>query len=179
MNKLRPLYQSGAVSRFHTMRTLHRQTVAEHAWGVAVVLLWLYAPDVPPPALLRYALLHDAAELETGDVPATAKWASRPLTKELRSLEDEFFERHGMASHQDGLSEDDIRVVQFCDSVELLIYALTEADLGNAAMIEVAQRVVVHLRNKLPTHLPRAIQLFFSLEWQLVHLKKGRYAKSE
>jgi 5'-deoxynucleotidase YfbR-like HD superfamily hydrolase len=179
MNKLRPLYQSGAVSRFHTMRTLHRQTVAEHAWGVAVILLWLYAPDVPPPELLRYALLHDAAELETGDIPATAKWASRTLTKELRNLEDEFFERHAMASHQDCLSEDDIRVVQFCDSVELLIYALTEADLGNAAMISVAERVIAHLENKLPPHFPRVNDLYVSLCWQTHQLKKGRYAKSE
>ena len=178
MNKLRPLYQSGAVSRFHTMRTLHRQTVAEHAWGVAVVLLWLYAPDMPPPTLLRYALLHDAAEVETGDVPATAKWNSASLSTKLRLLEEAFYEDHGIPLHE-GLTADDISVLQFCDSAELLIYALTEADLGNAAMVAVADRVVTHLENRIPKNMDKAYQLFTSLEWQMLNLKKGRYAESE
>ena len=63
--------EGGEVKRYHTMPTIGEQTVANHSWGVAVILSWL-KPDISPKALLK-ALTHDVAEKQTGDMPAPTK----------------------------------------------------------------------------------------------------------
>lgn len=65
---------AGEVARFHAAPRVAPQTVAAHSWGVATLVLYLY-----PPArrqLLLEALYHDSAEVVTGDIPATFKWAN-------------------------------------------------------------------------------------------------------
>jgi len=173
MKKLRPIYDSGAVTRFHTMRVLHSQTVAEHAWGVATILLWLHAPGVPSATLLRAALLHDMAEVQTGDVPATAKWDSSKLVAALDEAERAFHLEHGTA-HIDGeLTVDEIRLLKFADTAELITYTLAEAHLGNRKMIEVARRGLMHLgRSGLSFINQRTTELVVSLEEQISELER-------
>jgi 5'-deoxynucleotidase YfbR-like HD superfamily hydrolase len=63
---------AGEVVRYHAAPTVSRQTVAAHTWGVAIILLYLTNGSVEP-VLMTEALLHDSAELWTGDIPFVAK----------------------------------------------------------------------------------------------------------
>jgi 5'-deoxynucleotidase YfbR-like HD superfamily hydrolase len=64
------LYMSGKVRRWHTHHRYH-QTVADHSWGVAAILLGL-EPNISREALL-VALFHDSHEIATGDAPSYSK----------------------------------------------------------------------------------------------------------
>src|SRR5262245_13906419 len=90
------IYESGAVRRYHAKRAVVHQTVADHCWGVCVILMWLYYPDLPPNKKLQRALMHDAPELITGDIPAPAKWRSPELKTALAKLEQQVSEELGL-----------------------------------------------------------------------------------
>lgn len=64
------LRASGHVRRWHTIRTITQQTVAEHS-GQALTLLLQLHPD-PSFNLIRALLWHDSAERVVGDVPSPA-----------------------------------------------------------------------------------------------------------
>lgn len=81
---------AGRVQRFHAHTEVDRkQTVAEHSWGVCIVLQYLLHDS---PAILgeavSLALVHDAAEWVTGDIPFTVKrgWPDiRPVITEIEA----------------------------------------------------------------------------------------------
>ena len=70
MTKEETLMRAGRVRRWHTNPGLE-QSVAEHSWGVAV-LMYLENPHISP-QLLMAALLHDVHELSFGDMPSPIK----------------------------------------------------------------------------------------------------------
>lgn len=63
------LFLSGFVRRFHThpMLGAHGQTLGQHQWGAAALILGLH-PN-PSRELLAAALTHDVGEFFTGDRP--------------------------------------------------------------------------------------------------------------
>lgn len=79
--------------RAHRIRRWHanirladrHQNLADHAWGVAALILQLHPR--PSSALIGYALLHDAGEHATGDVPWPAKAANPALRDALKAAE--------------------------------------------------------------------------------------------
>jgi hypothetical protein len=75
---------AGQVARWHAAPTLRSQSVAEHSWQVARVLLAIW-PEAPA-SLLRETLFHDVGEIGTGDVPSHAK-SDEILRIRLSSLE--------------------------------------------------------------------------------------------
>tara|TARA_R110000822_G_scaffold11698_2_gene42466 strand:+ start:6016 stop:6552 length:537 start_codon:yes stop_codon:yes gene_type:complete len=80
---------AGRVARFHSHPGVYRkQSVGEHTYGVSVILCYLF--DGYPVLLgqaLRYALVHDAAEIVTGDIPFTAKRDFPELKANLERIE--------------------------------------------------------------------------------------------
>ena len=142
MNNLFDIYESGAVIRYHTKRTHTRQTVADHAWGVAVILMWLYYPDLPPPKAFQRALLHDAPELITGDVPAPAKWRSLELKAALTKLEQEVSDELGLPvlDYEDPIQD-------FCDNAELIMHCIAQAKMGNSHFLKTAFRGMERIRS--------------------------------
>ena len=63
---------------------LRQETVAEHSWNVARILLAIH-PSAPS-SLLVEALLHDVGEMATGDLPTTAK-TDDTVRRRLHSME--------------------------------------------------------------------------------------------
>lgn len=65
------------VSRWHTINMSRRQSVAEHSFNVAVLVLKicndLQFPERDKIRLVGLALLHDIDEVYTGDAPSTSK----------------------------------------------------------------------------------------------------------
>jgi 5'-deoxynucleotidase len=135
------LRNAGYVRRYHTVQTIGHQTVAEHSFNVAMILLDLTNGKAHAD-LLKAALYHDLPEVFTGDIPATAKWASPTLVNSLKLLEDVFDEHHDLRVN---LSEDDKRLLKFADMVELVMYSLDQLRLGNRNMLDIAERGVCYL----------------------------------
>lgn len=73
------LYSTGGTRRYHNRPELN-QDVAQHSWGVAVIILTMH-PN-PSVNLLKAAILHDSPEKVYGDIVSPTKVAF-PEAKEL------------------------------------------------------------------------------------------------
>lgn len=134
---------AGHIVRLHTVRGANaRQTIAAHSWGVAMLVMAV-APTNNA-AMVRAALLHDVPEIETGDIPAPAKWHNEDLSAALRRMEDEFLDRYGL--HVE-LTPAEEKIVKWCDTAELVLHSLECVEDGNDAMIAVLHNAMVFLRN--------------------------------
>jgi 5'-deoxynucleotidase YfbR-like HD superfamily hydrolase len=120
------ILSGGEVKRYHTMKTIGEQTVANHSWGVAVILNWL-KPDISKAALLK-ALSHDVAEKRTGDMPAPTKWYNEDLALELRKVEKDIEEELGVNYELDA---EEHEYFKQSDLFELLLYCVNQRSLGN------------------------------------------------
>jgi hypothetical protein len=133
---------AGKVKRYHTMHTHGSQTVAEHSFYVCLLLTELV--DKPSVALLKAALYHDLPEHETGDIPATTKWKYPKLAEEVKSAENDFIERHGLAV---SLPDKDWLALKYADMGELVMYSIDQIMLGNRNMVPVGKRGLDFLKD--------------------------------
>lgn len=106
------------------------ESITEHSWHVAF-LVWALGPRVPGLDLLRaleIALVHDLAEVRTGDLPRVAKRYFADGTQEAaeREVIDELSgplaERTGelMAEYR-AAETPEARLVKACDKLQLMI----------------------------------------------------------
>jgi len=134
------LYRAGAVERFHTMPTHQRQTIADHSWGVIMIVLAI--SNDPSVNLIKAAATHDLAESVTGDLPATVKWDEPQLRRELEALEQKFAIKHNIFPHLDKLEEE---VLRWADMAELVMFCEGEIRLGNQNLAAIWRRGIVRL----------------------------------
>jgi 5'-deoxynucleotidase YfbR-like HD superfamily hydrolase len=71
MLDINPVYKAGKVTRWHTKGDIPPQSIADHSWGVAMLIM-AYHPR-PSIELIQAALVHDLGEIYTGDIPYSAK----------------------------------------------------------------------------------------------------------
>lgn len=131
------LRYAGDVKRLHTAR-IEPQSLAHHQWNVALLLMIVY-PDYSK-AAMAVALTHDLAELDTGDVPANAKWAEPTLEKALQKLEQRFIDRNALPD-KNSLSLKERGILKWCDGAELLLYCTEQVAAGNRYAIEVCHAI--------------------------------------
>lgn len=114
-------YMSGKVRRWHTHANLN-QTVADHSWGVAAILLLIH-PD-PSQSLLREAIFHDCGELIIGDIPAPSKLA---LIADLREAlaKEEDSARLKMGIPRQPLTAEEAVWLEMADKLEAYIFIMT------------------------------------------------------
>lgn len=129
---------AGDIKRYHTARMLRTQTVAAHTWGVLLALV--AAGESEDIMLMHAALMHDMPELETGDVPATAKWRSPELATALENRERVFEEAHGLDELFSELDGQQRALLKWADLYELCCWCLEEAQMGNRYAIVILQR---------------------------------------
>lgn len=77
---------AGQVARYHTWPHTRQQSVGEHSWQIARILMAI-APFKTH--LVRYAILHDVGELVTGDLPYPIKKDNPTLQSTMDTLESE------------------------------------------------------------------------------------------
>jgi 5'-deoxynucleotidase YfbR-like HD superfamily hydrolase len=149
--KLFSIYEAGAVRRYHAKRVTVDQTVADHSWGVIVVLMWLYYPNLPPVKLFQLAAMHDVPEAVTGDIPAPAKWRSAALSEALTLLENEVLSEYGLTLDDYGNDP----VLMFADNAELVMHCVSELRLGNRNFLQTYERGLDRMKE---IALPESIQ---------------------
>lgn len=129
----------GSVRRCGTIPALHQQNVAEHSFYVALIAMDMaqsYEGYVDTGELLRKALLHDAEEAFTGDIPHHVKRVSSTIKKSFKECGEFFVERYFpswvrrlIGTSKSQFPEGDLVVV--ADYVELYLYCAEERTLGN------------------------------------------------
>jgi len=119
--ELNDILNSGDTVRFHTVGGITKHNVADHSWGVAVLLQSLW-PECSKNALLR-ALYHDCAETVTGDVPFTVKQDNPTIKQSLEALESKWEHEYGLYEDMK-VSKKEERQVKVCDCLQGMYYCL-------------------------------------------------------
>lgn len=125
---------AGQVKRYHVKRTHRIQTVAEHTFGM-LMLIKQVAPHSSKD-LYNAILHHDLPELFTGDVPGPIKRAHPDLGPLLDSIEE------GLAPlYQDiTLIPSEQWLLKWADRMELTMWCLEEIRMGNTNIATTARR---------------------------------------
>jgi len=140
--KMYDLRQSAMTRRCHTVPTIGHQTVGEHSFHVAMLVLEITGGQ-PSMNLMKAALYHDLAETSTGDVPANTKWRSPLLKQKLEIMEEAFNRRHGLLVD---LTKDEQQLLKWADSLELGFYCIDQLMYGNKHVIDMYDNIVGFLR---------------------------------
>jgi 5'-deoxynucleotidase YfbR-like HD superfamily hydrolase len=117
---------AGGVKRYHTQRTIRTQTVAEHSFGVCMLIRQVQ-PDCSR-TLLFAALHHDLPELMTGDIPAPAKRAHPQMDTYLEEFEASL---HPLYFNTAFLTAEEAALLKWADTMELVLWCLEEWRMGN------------------------------------------------
>jgi 5'-deoxynucleotidase YfbR-like HD superfamily hydrolase len=135
-NQVVKLIQHGYdVTRWHTMRSLRPQDLAQHSWAVAMMVMSLFnGEDSDKCILVQAALEHDLAEAHVGDMPRTAR------TDEHRALEQRVANQHSIF-HDSILPANLRQWLAAADLIEAGMHAQREVALGNSSFVEVVARV--------------------------------------
>lgn len=148
LSSIHKLYRAGRIKRYHST-DVEAQTIGHHSWGVAMIVAMIY-PKAEGYAgmssrLILAALTHDLAEIETGDIPATAKWASPRLCEELSEMEGKFGRTHELP---EPMSYKEDAILKWADTFELCLYAQYQINKGNEYAVEILNNGLEHLRKK-------------------------------
>jgi 5'-deoxynucleotidase YfbR-like HD superfamily hydrolase len=135
------IMRGGVVKRFHTMHTLHTQSVAEHSFGVSW-LVWLLTGGHTSAKLLMAALVHDAAEHVTGDLPAPAK-RSLGISAQFAEYEDALLLEAKLPIAE--LTAYEETVLKLADTADLCLFCIREIELGNSQMRAVYLRGMAYI----------------------------------
>ena len=123
-NPLKLLLNGGKVRRFHTGLGNFNQTVAEHSFNVALLLLMIW-PDTKVEEL-EYALKHDLHEAFTGDMPAPTKKLPT-LDRVMKELEQVYNEEY--LKFRPNLDIESLKKVKVCDRMEFCIFVMDKHDM--------------------------------------------------
>ena len=138
------LRAGGAVTRLHTLPTIHKQNVADHSWNVMVLCKEL-GNELCNKDLLLHALYHDVAEHWIGDIPAPVKWRSPKIDDAIDDIERKIND-HLKIPNED-LTEEQLQIFKFCDMFEFMLYAKDEMMMGNMKVRSVFHNALRFLRN--------------------------------
>lgn len=131
---------AGAVKRYHVKRTHRVQTVAEHTFGMLMLVKQVIECETIGKwnwfAIYNAILHHDLPELMTGDVPAPIKRAHPELGPLMDSIEQDLYPLY----RDYGLSPDEEAIVKWADRMELVLWCLEEYRMGNMFMMDTIRR---------------------------------------
>lgn len=120
------IHDGGHTNRFHTVRTITTNTVAEHSHGVAM-LVYLLLGEKTSVGVLMAALTHDLAEHKTGDVPAPAK-RTLGIRESLGEVEDALLDSVYLGF---ALTPCEQMALKFADAADGTMFCIRERRLGN------------------------------------------------
>jgi len=122
---------AGAVKRYHVKRTHRTQSIAEHTFGM-LMLVKQVAPHIDKYMLYEAILHHDLPELMTGDVPAPIKRVHPELGPLMDTIERDL---HPLYSPiLEGLTQEEAALLKWADRMELVLWCLEEFRMGNGYM---------------------------------------------
>jgi 5'-deoxynucleotidase YfbR-like HD superfamily hydrolase len=119
---------AGRVQRCHTIPHHGSYNVAQHSWGVAMLVLAVF-PDRAF-RLLPAALAHDVPEAWVGDIPSPTI-RSLGIREALDAVEGRLLQALDLRHHFAHLSDEDVAALLFCDRLEFVLWCAHESMIGN------------------------------------------------
>ncbi len=156
-----------SITRYNTRKVIVKQSVMEHSGSVTLIAMvfsdYLNKIGIKnnPERVLRMAIMHDADEVVSGDIPYDAKYSQGELSENLRSalhkLTD-FNIQNTLAMIGDKVLEGDYKrlieeererktidakIVKLADMADAIIYSRQEEKIGNKVLAEVHKKQIV------------------------------------
>lgn len=128
----------GYVKRYHSCRIIGEQSVAEHSFGVAMLVIWL-TDGAASSTLIKAALYHDLPEQDTGDIPAPIKKLEPRVKSMFDALENDFMKMYELNTELNKYQEG---VLKWADTLELLVFCTEQYEMGNSQIIKVFNKGV-------------------------------------
>jgi 5'-deoxynucleotidase YfbR-like HD superfamily hydrolase len=144
----RSCYLAGKVMRYHAWPTLNTQTVADHSWRVATLIVEVFG--APRAEVIIYALYHDCGEMFSGDLPFMVKTAIPGLADAMKQAEAHGLEQLGIALPV--LSKLERAQVKIADLLEMHEFGAMEVLLGNQFGIAVRDDTLAEARRVAMEH---------------------------
>lgn len=132
--KLKFIYKGANTHRFHTADTLTKQTVGQHSFGVAWLVL-LLAPSARK-ELICAALAHDLAEHIVGDVASPAKRRFPDLAVAVSKAEGVLLNNMGL-DWEGGLTDHELRILKLADMLDGMMFCVRERRMGSKVVKEI------------------------------------------
>ena len=150
MRKRIEFFLDGAeTERYHTIRTLQRETVGHHSHGVAMFVVLLGGGE----AVLRAALFHDLAEHILGDIPSPAK-KKYGIGEQVNELEEQLLKGVGFSAE---LGDTSKRILKFADIFQGMSFCTREVKMGNTKLAPVFYRYKTYAEELMPFGVEREI----------------------
>ncbi|UOF78580.1 putative hydrolases of hd superfamily [Bacteriophage sp.] len=124
---------AGAVKRYHVKRTHRQQSIAEHTFGMLMLVKQVTEGigeyGMQARCQLYEAILHhDLPELMTGDVPAPIKRVHPELGPLMDSIEQDLYPLYRDYT----LTGEEAALLKWADRMELVLWCLEEFKMGNS-----------------------------------------------
>lgn len=162
----------GGVTRFHAMRTIQKENVAEHSYLVAWICSMFYHNGCVPPILLMAALQHDIAEYVVGDIPAPVKRHTPAIKVACDTIERDTLRTYGHKDYCDCLNEPQHVILKFADNAAGALYCVTEMRMGNKLIRPVYHNYLSYLEASYAQHASNS-ELAISMSDILWYIKKN------
>jgi len=148
---------AGQVLRYHTWPVHRQQSVGEHSWQIARIMVTIW-PECPR-MLLLHAVTHDVGEM-AGDVPYPFKKNSPELKFWMAQAEGKVHESmtaRWRLPPAPEMPEMYHRFFKMCEYIEMWEFGLQELNMGNLYGKIVATRMQL-AASTLIGHMPEEIQ---------------------
>lgn len=155
---IKKLLQAGEVVRYHNHSGIDKQTLAQHQWGVAMIVKKI-CPDASA-NLLMAALTHDCAEYHTGDLPAPVKWSNPDLKISLDTMEEEWLYEQGALFH---LTGPEAAILTLADKFEGMWFCIQQMKNGHQAARRPFRLWAKAVEGLLDHHMPAQVNAMFNL----------------
>ncbi len=133
-NQISMILRGGAVKRYHTVRTIATETVAEHSFLVAWCATVLSCGK-PSASLLLACLQHDITEAETGDMPSPTK-REMGIKEQFSEHEVKVLHRNDHVDASGELTDTERRTLKLADICAGMLFCIQERTMGNKFIAE-------------------------------------------
>lgn len=154
--------EGGAVKRVHTIPWIGEYTVAQHTFGM-LMLLDLLHPAIAS-RIVKYILWHDIAERWTGDAPGGLRYFDEDVRKNFKLAEKEVIEKFEFPTV--ALDEDGKAWVRSLDQLEFWLACHDQEAMGNQNVLPYIKAVDDWFHENCK-EIPKPIYMFWiGFKWE-------------
>jgi len=152
---------AGQVIRYHTWPHLRQQSVGEHSWQVARIIMSI-STERYWAKLLPHAITHDIGEIGTGDVPYPVKKNNPELSAMFHALEQETMneiENKWQLYTGTALTDQERWVFKLAEFIEMWEWGLEETLRGNKFAEKVVERCIAVVVQMLEMAMDESVKI--------------------